>query len=511
MSASDEVYDIVVIGGGMGGLMSACILADEGFKVCLIDRNKQLGGNLQTFSRDKEIFDTGVHYIGGLEEGQNLHQIFSYLGIMKDLKIHKMDPDGFDHISFDNCDRSYRLAQGYDHFKEVLLEQFPKEGAGIDRFLNGVKDILTQFPMYYLDQQGEYNLFNTKLGIGARDFLEEHISNRTLRAMLAGNNMLYAGKGSTTPFYVMALSMNTYIESAWKCVNGGSQIAIALARKILAHGGRIIKKAIVRELACTDALVTRAILDSGEEIHGRNFISNAHPVDTMILLKDAPMNKAYRNRIMGMRDTVSVFSVYLTLKPGIWPYMNYNIYHHNSMDVWDDITDYNESDWPNAYMVSTSASNRALETGYATGLTIMVYMKFEEVEQWHNTFNTVAREHSRSAGYEAFKHAKAEKVIAKVEKRLPGIRQAIRNIYTSSPLSYRDYIGSQTGSLYGIERDYKAPWRSFISPRSRIPNLYFVGQNVVMHGLLGVAIGCILTCSEFIGKEYLVGKIKNKS
>ena len=72
-------FDILVIGSGLGGLVSALILAKEGMKVCVLEKNNQYGGNLQTFSRDKLIFDTGVHYLGGLSEGQNLYQYFSYL------------------------------------------------------------------------------------------------------------------------------------------------------------------------------------------------------------------------------------------------------------------------------------------------------------------------------------------------------------------------------------------------------------------------------------------------
>ena len=83
-------YDLLVIGSGIGGLVSALILAKEGRKVCVLEKNNQFGGNLQTFSRNKLIFDTGVHYIGGLSRGQNLHRFFSYLGIMDDLDIQQL-------------------------------------------------------------------------------------------------------------------------------------------------------------------------------------------------------------------------------------------------------------------------------------------------------------------------------------------------------------------------------------------------------------------------------------
>src|SRR5690606_38609915 len=60
-----ESFDIIVIGSGLGGLVCAAILAKEGRKVLVLEKNKQYGGNLQTFVRNRCIFDTGVHYLGG--------------------------------------------------------------------------------------------------------------------------------------------------------------------------------------------------------------------------------------------------------------------------------------------------------------------------------------------------------------------------------------------------------------------------------------------------------------
>src|SRR5690606_20015518 len=102
-----EKYDVVIIGSGLGGLVSAIILAREGYSVCVLEKNQQFGGNLQTFVRDKTIFDTGGRYIGGLSEGQNLYRYFKYLHILDDITLKKMDEHGFDRITFDNEPKEY--------------------------------------------------------------------------------------------------------------------------------------------------------------------------------------------------------------------------------------------------------------------------------------------------------------------------------------------------------------------------------------------------------------------
>ena len=53
--------NVVIIGSGMGGMACAIILAKAGHKVTVLEKNRQFGGNLQIFVRDKVVFDTGVH------------------------------------------------------------------------------------------------------------------------------------------------------------------------------------------------------------------------------------------------------------------------------------------------------------------------------------------------------------------------------------------------------------------------------------------------------------------
>ena len=127
--------------------------------------------------------------------------------------------------------------------------------------------------------------------------------------------------------------------------------------------------------------------------------------------------------------------------------------------------------------------------------------------EWENTFNTVAENDERGEGYEAFKNRKIEQTIIEIEKKFPNFRACIKSVHSSSPLSYRDYIGVNEGSMYGYVKDADSPMTSFLSPRTKLKNLFFTGQSINMHGLLGVTISAVLTCSEMLGRDYLVEKI----
>ena len=502
-----EQYDIVVIGSGLGGLASAIILAKEGYSVCVLEKNNQFGGNLQTFVRDKTIFDTGIHYIGGLSEGQNLNKYFKYLGIMDDLKLKKMDEDGFDIISFEEENEEYPHAQGYENFVNQLVKYFPNEREAIQKYCERVVTICDSFPLYNLNAEGKYD--SEILSLNAKQCIDEATSNERLRAVLAGTNFLYAGIEDKSPFYVHALSVNSYIQSSYRCINGGSQITKQLIKQLKKHGGEIYKYKDVSKLEVENNVVTEAKMKDGTSVKAKMFISNIEPKTTLQMVGEKHFRKSFFSRIDSLEGVISAFSLYVVFKPNTFKYVNKNLYHFkNSSIVWT-AHEYNQENWPLAYMASMNASGK--DEVWADGMTFITYMKFEDLKQWEHTFNTTAEEFDRGETYEAFKERKAARFLQEIEIKFPGIRDCIKSIHSSTPLSYRDYIGGSKGNMYGYVKDSNNPMKSFIAPKTKLDNLYLTGQSINMHGVLGVTIGAVVTCSEIVGKEYLVHKINEAS
>ncbi len=497
---------VIIIGTGMGGLVCGDILSREGYQVCLLEKNKQIGGCLQTFARDKIVFDSGVHYIGGLEKGQNLYQIFKYLGLMDKLRLQKMDVDGFDKIIIDNDNKEYVFAQGYENFIAKLLVDFPDEELALRNYCNKIKEVCSKFPLYNLRSGGEYNEKATVLEIDTKAFIESITDNKKLQVVLAGNNSLYAGEPGRTPFYVHALILNHYIESSWKCVDGGSQIGKYMAKNIRNKGGEIIRNAQVKKIVQENDRIAYVELEDGSRKYADIFISNMHPVKTLEITVSDLIKNAYRNRLMSLENTVSSFTINIVLKKNSFKYFKYNYYCHKDGHVWT-VADYTEENWPLGYAIFMSATAKTGE--YAEALSILTYMKFEEVKDWAHTINTTNVVNDRGESYDAFKKRKAEKLLDEVEKKFPGLRNCIQSYYTATPLTFRDYIGNDDGSLYGISKDYKDPLRTFISPRTKIPNLYFTGQNLNLHGILGAAMSGLVTCTAVMGNDSIVEKIRN--
>ena len=501
-----DKFDVVIIGSGMGGLVCGNLLALEGYKVCLIEKNKQIGGSLQTYVRDKVIFDSGVHYLGGLSKGQNLYQIFQYLGIIPHLKLQQLDPDVFDRVYIGDDETGYDYAQGYENFIARLLEHFPDEEAALITYCDKIKEICSKFPLYNLLPGDENNAKASVLEIDTKGFIDSITENEKLREVLAGNNALYAGEAGKTPLYVHALIVNSYIESSWKCIDGGSQIAKFIGRNILHMGGTILRKTSVVNIVEENGIVTHVEVNDGRKIYADHFISNIHPVQTLEITQTDLIKKAYRNRLKSIQNTISSFTINIVFKKNSFPYFKHNYYCCKEGSVWT-TADYNEDNWPLGYAVFVGASSRSPE--FAEGMSILSYMKYEEVSEWADSFNTVLDEEDRGTAYNEFKKRKAEKLLDEVEKRFPDLRSKIRSYYTATPLSYRDYIGNSDGSLYGISKDYRDPLKTFISPRTKLRNLYFTGQNLNLHGILGSAMSAIVTTNALLGHDHIIEKIRN--
>jgi all-trans-retinol 13,14-reductase len=508
MNPKTEKFDFIIIGSGMGGLTSSVILAKNGYKVLVLEKNHQIGGALQVFSRDKCVFDTGVHYLGGLDKGENLYQLFNYLGIYDGLKLRSLDRAGFDVIRFQDG-TSYKHGQGYANFANELIRSFPEESDAIQRFCAKLQEVCEYFPLYNIREQATNSYFENPeiLSIGAWDYVCSLTNNERLRNVLLGSGPLYAGDKQSTPLYVVALILNSYIKGSYRLVDGGSQITKQLVKRLRECGGSILKhKEVVSANYKELGELVSVNCSDGTSYEATNFISNIHPALTIDIFGKNKFRPAYRERIKKLENTVSSFMVYLSFHEGTFPYFNNNFYDYFTDDVFNTV-DYEPSNWPQVMYVCTPATSKSEQ--FAESLCVMCYMTIDEVKKWGITFNTIANPEERGEEYRRFKQEKEELVIRRLERDFPEIRKAIRNVYSSTPLTYKDYIGTPDGSLYGIMKDFRNPVSKIVNTKTRIPNLYLTGQNIVFHGILGVTIGAFLTCFNFLDKNELIKEIRS--
>lgn len=491
-------YDVVIIGSGLGGLQCAYILSQEGYNVCVLEKNKQIGGSLQTFRRDNAVFDTGMHYIGSMDEGQVLNRFFRYFRLTGKLNLRRMDENGYEIIQFG--DKEYRYAMGYDRFSDTLLQSFPDEKEALLKYTDKMKEISNSVDLYnmreFSDQQTRYLDY---LSIGIDGFLSSITTNKTLKRVLLGISPLYAGVKERTPMYIPLIIHSSYIGSAYRFVDGGSQISELLESYITETGGTIIRKAEVTGFNFDAGSLKSVEINHSEKIEGKYFISNIHPKAMLKIASHAPFRPAFKKRILAIEDTFGIFTLYLAMKENTFEYLNNNYYVFKTGNVWAGAT-YTTESWPKGYMMHITPKSG--NEKYTDAIIVNTYMNWKDVAPWEDT--TVER---RGDKYKEFKIQKAEKLLDMLEKDFPGIRSKTKAYYTSTPLTYRDYIGTHKGSIYGLLKDFNNPLRTILLPRTSVNNLFLTGQNINLHGVIGVTICSIMTCIELVGSKYLLKKM----
>lgn len=496
-------HEIVIIGSGLGGLLTAVLLAKEGYNVAVVEQNKQIGGCLQSFSFDKKIFDSAVHYIGSLAEGEVLHRIFDYAGIQQHLKLQRMDTDCFDAVLSGSDPSVYSLAQGIEHFSEQLQHDFPKEREAINRYVQQLQYTCDRFPLYNL-RMGDASEKNAVLDWKLSSVLNELNASPQLQQVLTGNAILYAGDQHKTPFYMHALVSKSYIDSSWKCIGGSGQIAKLLARQLRHYGGTIYKHERINRLLVQNGRVERAIAASGNEFTAEHFISNIAPQHTIAMLSDQSVLKpVFRNRVQEAPLTVGCLMVNIVLQPQTVSYKNYNINWNKKSGL--EAIELLQEHFPANYSIYYTEDRH--HPGFAESVSILTYIPTEAFASWQDTYNNSLSPSGREQSYLEFKEAKAMALMDVVAWRFPELKQYMRAYKVATPLSYRDYQGSMQGELYGIAKDVNALSQTSLTTKTRIPNLYLTGQNVNLHGVLGVSMTAISSVADFTGMEYLLQKI----
>lgn len=489
-------YDVVIIGGGLGGLECGYTLAKSGKSVCVLEQGVVLGGCLQTFKRKRTEFDTGFHYIGALEEGQSLWRLFDFFQLM-DLPWRRLDDSCFDEVILHG--ERFKFVSGRANFVEELASRFPSQRENLKKYMDMLSDVGDNIFKSF-DTAEAVDFYQKPAFVNsAYDFLNETITEPKLRNVLAGTS-LKMELHPNLPLYIYAQINDSFIQSAWRIEGGGQQIADRLAEHIRSFGGEVRTKALVTELVEEDGKLVAAIVNGEERIEADLFISNAHPVATLDLVKESQViKKIYRKRIAGIPNTFGMFTANIKLKNGV-PYLNRNQFIYETDDLWH-YCDYDTANQMDAALISYQKPMDG--SSFARNIDILTPMNWRDVEEWKDS--KVMR---RGESYEAFKMRKAEQCIDYASKYIDGLKDCVEDIYTSTPLTYRDYTYTYEGSAYGVKKDFSKLMFTMLTPRTPLPNLLLTGQNLNLHGILGVSMTSFFTCAEILGMDKIKDLLK---
>ena len=481
---------VIIIGSGLGGLSCGVILARHGYQVTVLEQATQVGGCLQCFSRRGGKFETGMHFIGSAGEGQTLDRLLNYLEVKPDITLSQLDPTAYDVVSL--CGQHFRFANGREAFIDQMSSYFPSQRDALVRYFDLVDKVASASSLHSLKHVETDAAVNMEYQMRTiNEVIDEVITDPLLAKVLVGNLPLYAAEKDKTPFSTHAFIMDFYNQSAYRIVGGSDQVAVSLVNTIRRYGGQVLTRCKATKIVCDETHATHVEVNGSELLEADIVISDAHPMRTLELLDTNLIRPAFRKRINAIPQTVGGFSVYLRFKDGEMPYMNSNFYGYLQDSPWG-CEHYDEASWPKGYLYMHLCHEP--QPKFAKTGVILSYMQMADVERWKGTHVG-----HRGEDYEAFKHEKAERLLAAVEQEFPGLRGKIADYYTSTPLTYLDYTGTEGGSMYGIAKDVSLGAACRVPHRTKVPNVLQTGQNINSHGILGVMVGTIVTCTEILG------------
>lgn len=505
-----EKYDAVVIGSGMGGLTTAALLSDLGWKVCVLEQHYTAGGYTHSYERNGYEWDVGVHYIGDVGAKTRTRQMFDYLSSGK-LEWAPMDAE---YDRFYVGDKVFNAKAGRQEYRDNLVRQFPNETKAIDKYLTllgKAGDALPAFAMkrtfgfwkhvamwpYLMLKSSRFVFRNTY------DVLSELTDDQDLIAVLCGQwgDMGLPPKRST--FLVHAMIARHYLYGGYYPIGGSWKIADSIIPKIQAAGGEVFTYARVENIVTENGKATGVKMKDGHVIECPCVISSAGIGNTFQELLDPAVAEAagYKRKLETVEPSYAHLGVYIGLKGtakelGL-PRTNFWIYPDNDYDAAVDrfLNDSN-APFPVVYISFPSAKdpdyiNR--HPGTAT-IEIVAPAPYEWFEKWRD--ETWGK---RGDDYDAFKKELGERLMEHLYEKLPDLRGKVDYYEVSTPVSTNWFGGYQKGELYGLAHTPERMQQKWLRPRTTIPGLWLTGQDILTCGVTGAMMAGVLTTTTIVG------------
>jgi all-trans-retinol 13,14-reductase len=511
-------YDVVVVGAGMGGLVSAALLARAGRRVLIVDGHYVAGGNATVFRRRRWEFDVGIHYIGDCGPNGTIPRILRTCGA-EGVRFRPMDAD-LDCCTFPDFD--FAIPRDRETFRARLLARFPSEARGITRYFRFLAQVdrAQRAMMERARWRRLVALVRAPLvlrwGNGALGaFLDSCTRDPRLRAVLTAQNGTYAVAPSRVSAILHAGLQNHYlVDGGWYPEGGGQVMADRLAEAIEEAGGHVRLRTRATRVEVDGGRVTGVALESRHHgalrVAAPVVISDADLKRTVLELVGAEhFPPAFVARVKRFEMALPLFVVYLGLDvPPAWlPYGNVNRWLFDSYDFDADyrcLTTGALPERPFLYIATAShkdPENRRLAALGHTNLQVMTLVP--AAPKFWGVSEASLRDGSyvRSEAYCFMKEQVTRRLLAQAERVIPGLAEHIVYREAATPLTHTRFTGSTGGTSYGIA----ATPAQFLARRpgasTPVAGLYLAGASTRSgHGIIGAMVSGVTAADAILAQ-----------
>ena len=491
-------WDVVVIGSGIGGLVTASQLAAKGAKVLVLERYLIPGGSGGSFSRQGYTFDVGASMIFGFGQKGHTNLLTRALADVGETCETIADPAQLEYHLPDGL--AVAVDRDYDSFVAKLSALFPHEAKGIRAFYDtcwSVFNCLDAMPLLSLEDPAYLAkvFFRAPLAclglarwlpVNVGDVARKHIQDPALLKFIDMECFCWSVMpADLTPMINAGMVFSDRHAGGINYPKGGvGVIAQKLVKGLERHGGAIRYKARVTKVLLANGKAVGVKLADGKEIRARRVVSNATRWDTfggLVDEQDTPAAEiTWRRRY---KPSSSFLSLHLGVEASLLPAGTHC--HHLLLEDWQAMEDEQGVvfvSMPSLLDPSLAPPDRHIVHAFTPSA----------MEAWTGLGPTA---------YAAKKQADADRLITRLEAILPGLGAAIRHREVGTPRSHRRFLGRSGGS-YGPVPALRLPG---LLPmpfnRTAIPGLYCVGDSCFPgQGLNAVAFSGF-ACAHRLGAD----------
>lgn len=502
-----DAVDVAIIGAGLGGLMSGALLAQAGARVVVLDQHYVAGGCCTMFSRVRDggryNFDVGLHYIGECGPEGRIRKVLQRAGI--ELEVEPMDPDGYDTLIVPGA--RLRVPVGRDRYRERLVEMFPAERAGIDRYVRFLAEVEHMQRAAEARRSGlslAWDLL-TQGRLVARyqsatlaEVLDSCTQDPVLRALLAGQNGDYGLPPSRVSALLHAGLANHYFGGAWYPKGGGQVIADRLAQVIEDAGGAVLLRRRVERVLVEGgrAVGVRVRPHQGEaqELRAKVVISNADLLHTLQeLIPPEALPSEWQQQAQRFEMAGAIFLTCLAVRDDLDArgFGRTNYWAFDTLDFEQVYADLGREVVRAgcAYITSATMKDPGTHDHAPAGLHTVEVMSLApgRPEFWGADPATVRRGGYRQAPlYRERKQELEDQLIQRLDTLFPGLAQRIVFRESATPLTQARYTFAAGGTGYGLAGTPAQFMRRRPGYRGPIPGMFLCGANTrAGHGVSG--------------------------
>ncbi len=441
-------YDVVVVGGGLGGLTAANILGRNGYRVLLVEQHFQLGGLATYFRRGRHIFDVALHgFPVGMKKTLRKYWSPELAGHIVQVKSVRYDNPQFSlETDFTEVDFTNKLIS-YFGIDSETVKAFYSELAGMN--------------FYDLNTMTNRELF------------EKYFPGRNDVVRLLMEPITYAN-GSTLdePAITYGIVFSNFMSKGVYTFQGGTDLMLKMMKTILNNNGvQISLRSKLEKITLDSNKRVSGVVINGQPVKCRSVMSNGNLLNTVYdyIGRDC-FSPEFIEKVETVRLNNSSCQVYLGLKQG------------EKIDYIGDLLF--SSSWPEfdpARLISSEVTSR----------TYSIY--YPEIRPDNNDYTVVASMNATyhdwvglsASQYEDRKKSLIEDTLDALDKYIPGIRDKIDYAEAATPITFKRYTLHGEGSSFGTKFE---GLEVSMQLSEQVPGVFHAGSvGIIMSGWLGAA------------------------